>query len=145
METFYQFFADISNSWTPPSPTLAVSIFYTPLSCTSFQCKIRGVFRFLLKFGLYLNVKVHNIPFGTLTPLFNTKDLIHTSNNSKKKKNGNILPIFCWHQQFMNTPPPSHQQPSAFCDPLPPQKCWRNLWTTPYWNNFSLHKCLKMF
>ena len=42
----------------------------------------------------YLNEKAHNILVGTTTPL-TTKDLIHTSNNSKKKKIGKILSIFC--------------------------------------------------
>ena len=137
MESSINYISTFSPNFDPPSPYISnhqqfintplphISSFnlLPPLSYTSFQCKIRGVFRFLLKFGLYLNVKVHNIPFGTLTPLFNTKDLIHTSNNSKKKKKWKHFTNFLLTSAIYEHPPPPDQQPSAFGNPLPLQKC----------------------
>ena len=68
-----------------PLPHMSSFNFFTllPLSCNSFQSKVRGVMRFLLKFHFYLNVKVHNIPFGTPTIL--TQKISYTRQITQKR------------------------------------------------------------
>ena len=59
---------------------------------------------------------------------FNTKYLIRMYNNSKKNKNQENFTNFLLTSAIYEHPPPPDQQPSAFRDPLPPQKVWRNVW-----------------
>ena len=61
----------------------------------------------------------------------------------------NLIPVFINFDNIVLTsafqlgPPPPCQQTSAFQIPLPPQRCWRTLWTAPYWEipKLSQHYC----
>ena len=120
-----------------PLPHMSSFNFFTllPLSCNSFQSKVRGVMRFLLKFHFYLNVKVHNIPFGTPTIL--TQKISYTRQiTQKRNKKWKNFTNFLLTSAIYEHPLPHISNHQHFATPSPPQKCWRNLWTTPSKNDF---------